>query len=241
MLDPPATPSSSSHPCCAAPGAPHPLTLLRCCRPPAPAAGADWEGVVLIPFIDEQRLLAAAASVPPASLTAEERQRNMLGDILVFSHAPGEEEEGVGGRGVWGVGGGGGADARMHENHRLWAVGTCACAARLVTSSHAHCRRRVAGRLAGQRHQFSWLSICPHACRPCRRQLGRDGVLHLHPARPLCIRVCRQLACGLAGSAATAAHRRTRLCAPGVYRGGAEDAAGSLISRFPSAHIDSQT
>lgn len=54
---------------------------------------ADWEGVVLIPFIDEQRLLAAAASVPPASLTAEERQRNMLGDILVFSHAPGNSDE----------------------------------------------------------------------------------------------------------------------------------------------------
>ncbi len=45
---------------------------------------------MLIPFIDEQRLLAAARSIPPSSLTEEERQRNMLGDILVFSHAPGE-------------------------------------------------------------------------------------------------------------------------------------------------------
>ncbi|KAL4438007.1 hypothetical protein ABPG77_004228 [Micractinium sp. CCAP 211/92] len=54
---------------------------------------ADWEGVVLIPFIDEQRLLAAARSIPPSSLTEEERQRNMLGDILVFSHAPGIEGE----------------------------------------------------------------------------------------------------------------------------------------------------
>lgn len=62
-----------------------------CARPAlARAAGADWEGVVLIPFIDEQRLLAAARSIPPSSLTEEERQRNMLGDILVFSHAPGE-------------------------------------------------------------------------------------------------------------------------------------------------------
>ncbi|KAL4425618.1 hypothetical protein ABPG75_009634 [Micractinium tetrahymenae] len=50
---------------------------------------ADWEGVVLIPFIDEERLLAAARSVPPAALSEEERQRNTLGDILVFSHAPG--------------------------------------------------------------------------------------------------------------------------------------------------------
>lgn len=75
--------------CCALPA-----HLLACGRPSAPAlsaaAGADWEGVVLIPFIDEERLLAAARSVPPSSLTEEERQRNTLGDIMVFSHAPGE-------------------------------------------------------------------------------------------------------------------------------------------------------
>ena len=41
-----------------------------------------------VPFIDEQRLLAAAASVPPEALTGEERARNCLGDILVFQHAP---------------------------------------------------------------------------------------------------------------------------------------------------------
>lgn len=44
----------------------------------------------MIPFIDQDRLLAAARSVPPGSLTEEERQRNTLGDIIVFSHAPGE-------------------------------------------------------------------------------------------------------------------------------------------------------
>lgn len=44
---------------------------------------------MLIPFIDQDRLLAAAASVPPGRLSPEERQRNTLGDILVFSHAPG--------------------------------------------------------------------------------------------------------------------------------------------------------
>lgn len=59
-----------------------PVALFIC-------AGADWEGVVLIPFIDQDRLLAAAASVHPQRLTPEERQRNTLGDILVFSHAPG--------------------------------------------------------------------------------------------------------------------------------------------------------
>ena len=53
-------------------------------------AGADWEGVVLIPFLDQQRLLDAAASVAPERLTAEERQRNTLGDIIVFSHSPGK-------------------------------------------------------------------------------------------------------------------------------------------------------
>ncbi len=50
---------------------------------------AEWEGVVLIPFIDERRLLAAANSVPPSALTADERQRNQHGDILYFVSAPG--------------------------------------------------------------------------------------------------------------------------------------------------------
>lgn len=63
-----------------------PLTALPLC--PA-AAGADWEGIVLIPFLDEARLLRAAASVRPEHLSPEERERNRLGDILVFSYSPG--------------------------------------------------------------------------------------------------------------------------------------------------------
>ncbi|BDA46451.1 5'-3' exoribonuclease 1 [Coccomyxa sp. Obi] len=47
---------------------------------------AEWEGVVLICFIDEQRLLRAEASIPQGSLTADERARNKLGDILIYSH-----------------------------------------------------------------------------------------------------------------------------------------------------------
>jgi 5'-3' exoribonuclease 1 len=47
---------------------------------------AEWEGVVLIRFIDEERLLAAERSIPAGSLTPEERARNRLGDILVFAH-----------------------------------------------------------------------------------------------------------------------------------------------------------
>ena len=50
---------------------------------------AEWEGVVLICFIDEQRLLRAEASIPQGSLTAEERARNKLGDILIYSHDDG--------------------------------------------------------------------------------------------------------------------------------------------------------
>lgn len=49
---------------------------------------ADWEGVVLVPFIDEQRLLKAAASVKDGQLTADERRRNTLGDMLVFTASP---------------------------------------------------------------------------------------------------------------------------------------------------------
>lgn len=39
--------------------------------------------------MDEQRLLAAAASVPAERLTAAERERNKLGDMLIFEHKPG--------------------------------------------------------------------------------------------------------------------------------------------------------
>ena len=38
-----------------------------------------------VPFVDEIRLLAAAASVAPGSLSESERARNKLGSILVFS------------------------------------------------------------------------------------------------------------------------------------------------------------
>lgn len=54
-----------------------------------PFAGADWEGIVLIPFLDEARLLKASLLVKPESLAPEERARNKLGDILVFSYSPG--------------------------------------------------------------------------------------------------------------------------------------------------------
>ena len=47
---------------------------------------AEWEGVVLICFIDQDRLLAAERSIPQGSLTPEERARNKLGDMLVFTH-----------------------------------------------------------------------------------------------------------------------------------------------------------
>lgn len=53
---------------------------------------ADWEGVVLIPFIDEQRLLKASRSINQSLLTAEERSRNVLGDIMVFTHSEGSQE-----------------------------------------------------------------------------------------------------------------------------------------------------
>jgi 5'-3' exoribonuclease 1 len=53
---------------------------------------ADWEGVVMISFIDQDRLLAAARSVSDALLTSEEKSRNKLGDIMVFGHSIGSKE-----------------------------------------------------------------------------------------------------------------------------------------------------
>ena len=47
---------------------------------------AEWEAIVLIPFIHQRRLLAAEASIPAGSLTEAERMRNQLGSILIFSH-----------------------------------------------------------------------------------------------------------------------------------------------------------
>ena len=46
----------------------------------------DWEGIVQVPFIDEGRLLAAAASVSPSALTPAERARNALGCEYSFVH-----------------------------------------------------------------------------------------------------------------------------------------------------------
>ncbi|EYB97246.1 hypothetical protein Y032_0142g2317 [Ancylostoma ceylanicum] len=44
----------------------------------------DWEAVVLIPFIDEARLLSAVQSKMPL-LTPEENARNSIGEILLFN------------------------------------------------------------------------------------------------------------------------------------------------------------
>ena len=51
---------------------------------------AEWEGVVLIPLIDEARLLRAAATVPVTALSSEERTRNELGSVLTFTYDPGK-------------------------------------------------------------------------------------------------------------------------------------------------------
>jgi 5'-3' exoribonuclease 1 len=45
----------------------------------------DWEAVVLVPFIDEKRLLTHVDSVDAAKFTAAERRRNKLGVVLTFT------------------------------------------------------------------------------------------------------------------------------------------------------------
>jgi 20S proteasome subunit beta 5 len=47
-----------------------------------------WEAVVLLPFIDSQRLLDAIASIDDSSLTDEERVRNSTGTSVVMSYDP---------------------------------------------------------------------------------------------------------------------------------------------------------
>ncbi|XP_070207130.1 5'-3' exoribonuclease 1-like isoform X3 [Littorina saxatilis] len=47
----------------------------------------DWEAVVLIPFIDEHRLLGAMRTKEP-ELTQEERQRNSHGPCYLYQHSP---------------------------------------------------------------------------------------------------------------------------------------------------------
>jgi 5'-3' exoribonuclease 1 len=56
---------------------------------------AEWEGIVLIPFIDEACLLAAEGRIPRGALTPEERARNAPGEILIYSHDPAAGPEGA--------------------------------------------------------------------------------------------------------------------------------------------------
>lgn len=44
----------------------------------------DWEAVVLLPFVEEDRLIEAMAIVSDAELTPVERKRNTLGDSIVY-------------------------------------------------------------------------------------------------------------------------------------------------------------
>jgi 5'-3' exoribonuclease 1 len=48
----------------------------------------DWEAVVLIPFIDEKRLLDAVRSVDTSKLTDAEKRRNQLGKTHLFRFDP---------------------------------------------------------------------------------------------------------------------------------------------------------
>jgi hypothetical protein len=45
-----------------------------------------WEAVVLLPFIDSKRLLAASASVDDSLLTESEKDRNKFGKAVVFEY-----------------------------------------------------------------------------------------------------------------------------------------------------------
>lgn len=47
----------------------------------------DWEAVVLLPFVDEELLFDACASVPDSEITEEERKRNQLGPALLFQYS----------------------------------------------------------------------------------------------------------------------------------------------------------
>eukprot|EP00741_Cyanophora_paradoxa_P007648 tig00001164_g7397.t1 len=46
----------------------------------------SWEGLALIPFIEESRLLTATKSIDPESLTPEERARNSFDREYVFRY-----------------------------------------------------------------------------------------------------------------------------------------------------------
>lgn len=49
----------------------------------------DWEGVVLLPFVDEERLLEAMSSISQTELTAAEKRRNTLGLSSVLERGEG--------------------------------------------------------------------------------------------------------------------------------------------------------
>ena len=53
---------------------------------------AEWEGVVQIPFIDENRLIRAIETVPVGALTAAERKRNSHGNIIIFKYDSNSKE-----------------------------------------------------------------------------------------------------------------------------------------------------
>lgn len=55
----------------------------------------DWEAVVLLPFVDEERLLRAIASVPIKALTSEEIKRNNHGPSYVYKVSADWHEEQV--------------------------------------------------------------------------------------------------------------------------------------------------
>ena len=48
----------------------------------------SWEAVVLVSFIDEERLLEAEKTIDASKLTKFERDRNRLGEVLTFQHDP---------------------------------------------------------------------------------------------------------------------------------------------------------
>ena len=47
---------------------------------------ADYEAVVLLPFVDKERLIAAFDAVPADKFAPGELKRNDVGNILVFTH-----------------------------------------------------------------------------------------------------------------------------------------------------------
>jgi 5'-3' exoribonuclease 1 len=53
---------------------------------------ADYEAVVLLPFIDQPRLLAACDSIPAKRFTVGELKGNTVGNLYVYAHAPGSKE-----------------------------------------------------------------------------------------------------------------------------------------------------